>query len=637
VQHAFEYSVVYYVLSLTEPPRSSKLFGWNQHALLSFKEQDYLNKSNVPIVDQVRTILESETLLEFGHSIQLVTNLKLLGYVFNPVSFYFCYNQAGKLGALLAEVNNTFGEKHLYVTHAVDNDGRFNSKICKDFHVSPFYDSTGEYLFRFKDVGSKLDVSIDLYREGKLELATRINETCSRSFNDKEILRVLLQQPLVGLLTFPRIVWHALILKYLKKLTVYKKPHPRSPMTLRIKPPNLLEKFAMSRVFLLLSKLNKGRIKIILPDKNELVFGLANSADEGVVIIRSYSAFIKILKSGDIGFGDSYVEGGWETPDLGAVLKVLTMNLDTVDDRTLIWSWIGRFTNILRHVSRFNSVKNSRSNIQRHYDLSNDLFRSFLDKSMTYSCAIFKNENDSLEDAQKEKIRELIAKADLKPTDRVLEIGCGWGSFAIMAAKEIGCHVTGITISEEQRDFVVKRVKDLGLDSKVNIQLLDYRKLEGEFDKIVSIEMIEAVGHKYLGTFFRVCDRLLKPNGKIVIQAITIPDQRYTWYRFGCDWIQRHIFPGGSCPSLKVLNSAVSKNSSLVVKRVENFGVHYALTLREWRKRFLNSFEDTRSLGFDDRFKRLWTYYLTYCEEGFSCKAIDTLHLVLERSGEKAT
>ena len=635
VKHEFKYPVVYYILNLTSPPKSSRLFGMNHRGVLSFRESDFLQRENSSLLERVKKNLANENLSDFGHRVMLVTNLRLFGYVFNPVSFYFCYNQENTLGVLLAEVNNTFGEKHLYVTRAKNGEASFTSSICKDFHVSPFYDRKGEYKFRFKELAGKLDVSIDLYQDNQLQLHTRVLEKTRKPFCDKEILITLFKQPLSGALTFPRIVWQAFLLRFRRGLPVYTKPNANSSMTLRINTPTMLEKFAMRRVFALLTKLKQGEIKMVLPEGKELSFGDSSSADKGRVVIRSYATFVRTLFSGDIGFGDAYVDGDWDTLDLGAVLRVLTLNLDVVDDRSLFWSWVGRVSNIVRHFSRFNSVQNSRSNIKRHYDLSNDLFGSFLDRSMTYSCAIFKDKESSLEDAQQEKIRELISKAELKPTDKVLEIGCGWGSFAIKAAKEIGCHVTAITLSEEQKQFVEERVQKLGLNRLIEVKLLDYRKLEGSFDKIVSIEMIEAVGHKYYGMFFKVCDKLLKPGGKIVIQAITIPDQRYTFYRFGCDWIQRHIFPGGSCPSLAALSSAITKDSSLVVNRVENFGAHYALTLSEWRSRFLESFESIRPHGFDDKFKRLWIYYLTYCEEGFTCKALDTLHLVLERPGDK--
>jgi len=634
VKHSFTYPGLYYLIDLNNPPSSSGVFSWSGFGILSLKEGDYLQRGAESLLEKARKQLEGEGFGEFKARILLVTNLRVFGYTFNPVSFYFCYNSEGQLGALMSEVNNTFGEKHLYVVPANPRSDRFFGQSAKDFHVSPFFDLNGHYQFRFSGVQDELDVAIDLFRGENLEISTRIQELSSLPFTNRALLLSLIRQPFDAILTFPRICWQAFLLKFSKKLKVYPKPNPLGRMTLRKKLPTLFQKFAMGRIFSLLRRLDKGRLDIELPEGETVSFGDPSAPERGLVIVRSYAAFTRILRFGDIGFGDSYVDGDWETPDLSGVLKVLTLNLEQVDDRALLWSWLGRAVNIARHMLCLNSIKNSRSNIQRHYDLSNDLFSAFLDRSMTYSCAIFEDEGSSLEDAQLRKIRELISKAELKSTDEVLEIGCGWGSFAITAAKEVGCRVTAITLSNEQKHFAEARIKELGLENLVTIRLIDYRLLEGSFDKIVSIEMIEAVGHRYFGQFFKKCDSLLRPGGKVVLQAITVPDKRYNGYRFGCDWIQRYIFPGGLCPSLGALRSAIAKNSSLAIHKVENFGMHYALTLREWRHRFTRSAEDLRKFGFDDTFKRQWTYYLTYCEEGFSCQALDTLHLVLEKPGE---
>ncbi|MCL4149443.1 UNVERIFIED_CONTAM: hypothetical protein GTU68_022526 [Idotea baltica] len=250
---------------------------------------------------------------------------------------------------------------------------------------------------------------------------------------------------------------------------------------------------------------------------------------------------------------------------------------------------------------------------------------------MVYSCAYFPNEESELEEAQQAKIDRLIEKAQLKESDTVLEIGCGWGAFAITAAKRIGCHVTGITLSQEQKTYAERRIAEEGLEDLVSIELRDYREVTGSFDKIVSIEMLEAVGHRYFASFFATLERVLKPNGLVALQVITFPDARYDSYRRGADWIQKYIFPGGICPSLTALSESMKSNSEFVVEELENIGVHYARTLEIWRQRFFEKTDRVKELGFDSRFIRIWEYYLCYCEAGFRTRTIGTLQLVLTR------
>jgi cyclopropane-fatty-acyl-phospholipid synthase len=273
----------------------------------------------------------------------------------------------------------------------------------------------------------------------------------------------------------------------------------------------------------------------------------------------------------------------------------------------------------------------SRKNIMSHYDLSNDFFRLFLDPSMTYSCGIYLSDSDSLEEAQMNKLRSMIRKAQVKETDHVLEIGCGWGSLAVVAVKETGCRVTGITVSEAQYQYAINRVKKEGLQDRITIFLTDYRNIQGLYGAIVSVEMLEAVGEEYLGTFFSCCDRLLKPGGRAVVQTITIPDERYEQYRKETDWIQKHIFPGGFVPSEHAIRQAVAKNTSLVEESVEEIGPHYATTLRVWRNKFNDNIRKVSDMGFDREFQRKWVYYLSFCEAGFAERALGDIEIVLRK------
>lgn len=281
--------------------------------------------------------------------------------------------------------------------------------------------------------------------------------------------------------------------------------------------------------------------------------------------------------------------------------------------------------------NRKNTLSCSAKIIQAHYDLSNEFFQVLLDQTMTYSCGLYLSPEDDLETAQRNKLQSIIRNARIDSNDHVLEIGCGWGSFAMEAAKRTGCRVTGITISKAQCSLARERVRQAGLEDRIAILLKDYREIQGSFDKIVSIEMLEGVGHKYFGAFFQCCDRLLKPNGLLVLQVITYPDQGYKSYRKECGWIPKHIFPGGLLPSLTALCEAMTASSSFIVEDLENIGIHYVRTSRDWRARFLAGIDRVSQLGFDREFQRKWLYYLSLCEAGFATRTQNDLQLVLTR------
>ena len=319
----------------------------------------------------------------------------------------------------------------------------------------------------------------------------------------------------------------------------------------------------------------------------------------------------------DIGLGESFMFDEWDTDDIPSVLGFFIRNRQAFKDGDFKEGLLAKVLEKLRFLSRANTLTGSRRNIRRHYDLSNAFFQTFLDDSMAYSCARFNHPEERLESAQQNKYRTLIDKLRLHAGDHLLEIGCGWGGFAIEAVRRSGCRVTGITISRDQYHLARERVRQAGLQDRIHILFRDYRKMKGRFDKIVSIEMLEAVGHAYYGTFFRQVDRLLGTDGIAVIQTITIPDQRYDTYRKTHDWIQKHIFPGGLLPSLTVLTRAMTRHSSLMVDHAENIGNHYATTLARWHHRFKANRDQVTQLGFDRIFQRKWSYYLGSCEAGF--------------------
>jgi cyclopropane-fatty-acyl-phospholipid synthase len=285
----------------------------------------------------------------------------------------------------------------------------------------------------------------------------------------------------------------------------------------------------------------------------------------------------------------------------------------------------------LQRLRDANTLRGSRRNIGRHYDLSNDLYRVFLDESMTYSCGVFTSPTDTLEEAQRAKLDGICRRLGLQRGQHVLEIGSGWGSFAMHAAQHYGCRVTSITLSAEQQRLATERIAAAGLSDLVDIQFRDYRKMTGLFDHIISIEMLEAVGYEYFATFFRACDRLLKQHGRMFLQTITVPDQRFDSYRREFDWIRKYIFPGGCLASVAAVNETLKRHTTLQMEWMREIGTHYAPTLRHWRERFFAKLPEVRRLGFDDRFIRMWEFYLASCEAGFATRYIGDVQMVLSR------
>jgi cyclopropane-fatty-acyl-phospholipid synthase len=318
-----------------------------------------------------------------------------------------------------------------------------------------------------------------------------------------------------------------------------------------------------------------------------------------------------------LGLGESYAAGDWQADDLPLLFEILIRSVEAWRRRSLL----ARLERFRPHVAPRQGLRRARRNIGYHYDLGNDLYRLFLDDSLTYSCAIWAD-GDTLAGAQRRKLRRVCEKLELGPDDRVLEIGCGWGSFARLAAEEHGARVTGLTLSEQQA--VVARERG------VDVRLRDYRTIEGQFTKIASIEMVEAIGHAQYPTYFDAIERLLVPGGRAVIQAIAIPDDRYERYRRHDDWIRRYIFPGSLLPSVEALRTAIA-GTRLRLTGIEDIGPHYAPTLRAWRERFLARLDDVRRLGYGERFVRTWEFYLAYCEAAFRTESLRNVQLVLER------
>ncbi|MAA63999.1 MAG: SAM-dependent methyltransferase [Alteromonadaceae bacterium] len=389
-------------------------------------------------------------------------------------------------------------------------------------------------------------------------------------------------------------------------------------------------------VFKQLSLLQSGRLKVVESGLDDREFGDGdNQYPVAEIHVSDASAWRDILTGGSIGAAESYVAGDWTTPDLTALLRFFTRNIDRMNAFEDRFSWITKPALRGLHWLNRNSKTGSRKNIEAHYDLGNALFELFLDPTMMYSSAIYPEVTSSLDEAAVFKLDRICQKLDLGPTDSVIEIGTGWGGFAIHAAKHYGCQVTTTTISREQYDLALARIKAEGLTDRITLLFDDYRDLKGQYDKLVSIEMIEAVGPQYLDSYFEQISTLLKPDGLALIQAINMPEQRYDRALKNVDFIQRFIFPGSFIPSFGAIFESVRNGTDLVLSASDDFGFHYARTLRDWRERFLEARTRIQALGYDDAFIRLWTFYFCYCEAGFAERAIGVSQIVFAKPGNQ--
>lgn len=395
--------------------------------------------------------------------------------------------------------------------------------------------------------------------------------------------------------------------------------------------PGWLARLARTLVHTQMGGLRDGRLVLHEPG-GEFAFGSPAGEVEIHVMVDDPAFYVELAFGGSVGAGESYMLGHWRTNDLTALMRFLLRNRAAADAMESGFALLSAPLRTAAHWLHRNTRAGSRRNISAHYDLGNDFFRLFLDPTLMYSCALFENPEMTLAEASTAKLEAVCRKLQLGPQDHVMEIGSGWGGFALHAAGRFGCRVTTTTISPNQHALALERIRAAGLQDRVTVLLKDYRDLSGTYDKIVSIEMIEAVGHQYYGEFFRCCAERLAPGGIMLLQAITITERRYEQARREVDFIKRYIFPGCCIPSVSALAKAVSDSGHLDIVSLDDIGPHYATTLAHWRRNFLSNLEGVRQLGLPESFIRMWEFYLCYCEAGFAERALYDVHILLERT-----
>lgn len=383
------------------------------------------------------------------------------------------------------------------------------------------------------------------------------------------------------------------------------------------------------QVFAVAKKMRNGRLDFVMPDGRRFRAQGAGPGPVAEIVVHDDDIFARLIREGDLGFSEAYLEGGWSTPDLQAFMDLIHSDNYEVYDGFPRMFWV-RLYERLRHLLRANTRRQARRNIAYHYDLGNAFYAKWLDSTMTYSSALFRTGQESLEAAQIAKYESLVDRMNVRPGDHVLEIGCGWGGFAEYAARERGLRVTGLTISRAQLDYARERIERAGLSDRVTLKLQDYRDETGVYDGIASIEMFEAVGEKYWPVYFRTVRECLKPGRSAALQIITLQDSRFETYRKGVDFIQKYIFPGGMLPSRTVLVEEI-RRAGLVFADSFEFGKSYSLTLRRWYQTFNDKWDEISKMGFDERFRRMWNFYLTSCAGAFEGGNCDVTQVTVTR------
>ena len=595
-------------------------------ALARFRRADYLGDPAAPLDVAVRDLVQARLGARPAGPVRMLAHLRSLGHCFNPVAFYFCFAPDGRrVDAVVAEVTSTpWGERHAYVAAGAGNpDVVLESRHAKEMHVSPFMPMEMTYRWRVATPGERLVVRIEsLDADGRpvfdAHLALR-----RRAFSRAALLRATARHPGMTLRVLGGIYGQALRLR-LKGARWHAKPE--AALSVR-------ERAARRAVHALLQRARGGTIELV-EGRGARTFGTpAGDPPLHARVAVHDPAFHVALLSGGAGAGRAYVDGLWDCEDLVGLVRIAARAMPALD------RWRERLLPLTAPWQRTawrlraNTRARARERIAAHYDLGNTLFSRFLDESMTYSCAIFERPQATLHEAQLAKLDRICRRLDLRPGERLLEIGSGWGGLALHAAGRYGAHVTTTTISREQHAHATAAVRAAGLEERVTVLLRDYRDLRGRYDKLVSVEMIEAVGWERLDAYFAACSELLEPHGAMLLQAIVHPHRVFRVEKASTGFINAFVFPGGTLPSMLAIERSLARRTDLRAVALDDITPHYARTLACWRERFHAAWPELRTLGYDERFRRLWDLYLAYCEAGFRERRVADVQLLLAKPG----
>ncbi len=602
-----------------------------------FRRADYLGPASQPLEVAVRDTVEHQLGERPVGPIRMLTQLSSFGMSFNPVTLYYCFDATGEqLHSVVAQVTNTpWRERHAYALGPWHGGNVVRASTAKLMHVSPFMPMDQDYEITLGAPGETLSVHIDVQGSSGSEFDATLGLQRSE-LTSATLSRLIRQDPLAPLRTLRRIYIQGFTLK-LRGVHVH--PHPDRGHSMRNAPdsappagtsdvtPTRAQRSARWLGLTMLKLTRFGTITIIDADA---VHRFGSGEPQATLTVRS-PQFWPALLHGSVGLADAYAAGWFETEDLVEMIRVGALNSTRIDRPRRVIAPLRIPFQQLREYSKPVTRERNQREISAHYDLGNDLFKLMLDPTLSYSCAVFESPQVSLEQAQLAKLERICQRLELSSADHLLEIGTGWGGLAIYAAQTRGCRVTTATISTEQHSYARERVAALGLDKLVDVIFCDYRDLRGRYDKLVSVEMVEAVGWRNFGRYLRKCSSLLKPDGLMLLQAITIDDRAYEVEKASKSFIKSYIFPGGCLPSLAVLTAKLAHRTDFQVAGIDDITAHYVETLRRWRANFDAAGAELAELGYDGRFQRIWRLYLAYCEAGFAERRILDLQLLLAK------
>ena len=661
--YRFVYTVFYLLIDLDridDAARSARLFSHNRFNLLAFHDRDHGDGQPLGLRPWAEGLLRQQGIELDGGRIRLLCMPRLLGFAFNPISLWYCEHRDGKLRAVIAEVRNTFGEKHSYVLASGGAPMAYEQAQDKDksFHVSPFFDLVGRYRFLLSEPGERLRVAIHETREGgadpgrddrgRASFAGECGDSGGGGADAVDDLEGRGGDPLgsaedlVARRTVPQETGAAA-----SRGDVMNRDDKRdnagnygSIMNRDGFSPDLPRAlssqgdlrglgWSMRLALYMLSGMQKGSLDVLLPNDVVRHFEGSQPGPHGVWRIKNPGGLMRhVLASGEVGIGDSYLDDCWDSPDLARLLEVLYLN-EPYYKGPFEKNWLGRLYGYWQHRRKANTKITAKKNIEHHYDLGNEFYKMWLDDTMAYSSAMFIEPTQTLQDAQVNKFKLMFERLDLRAEHTVLEIGSGWGGFAIYAATHAGCTVHSITLSQEQLAEARLRAQKAGVADKVSFEIRDYRDVVGQYDRVVSIEMYEAVGEEFWPVYFDAIARALKPGGLAAIQGITINPAIFDHYRTKRDFIQKYIFPGGMlCPPGRFED--LSRAAGMVPVEPKFYAIDYADTLAQWDRNVL-AVRDKIVEQFDERFLRMWRYYLAYCECGFRAGSIDLMQITLRK------